>query len=119
MQFDADIRLAAAAGGVARYFADAAGLDHLAVSQLQSATVAVCKQQFTQLREPYSRLDVILEWSPNSIEVEVAHEVAEDLHLDGEAQKALVGVDQVQHAVSGGKEITRLIKFLQQADSAS
>ena len=119
MQFDADIRLAAAAGGVARYFADGAGLDHAAVLQLQSATVAICQQQFAKLSEPYTRLEVVLERSPQSIEVAVKHDVSEDSRHSSEAQKAPAGVDQVQHEVNGGREITRLIKFLQHAGSAS
>ena len=51
MRMDADARLVAAAGGVARYFADAAGLAGAAVSDLQSATITVCKQEIGELDE--------------------------------------------------------------------
>jgi len=42
VQVDADGRLAAAVGGVARYLADDAGLEGDAVAQLQSSVVAAC-----------------------------------------------------------------------------
>ena len=45
MLHDPDVRLVAAAGGVARYFADAAGLDSAAVTDLQSATITVCSRK--------------------------------------------------------------------------
>src|SRR5215470_14111699 len=48
-QLDADIRLAAAVGGAARYLADAAGLENEAVSQLQSAILAACQEAFGHL----------------------------------------------------------------------
>jgi len=44
LQIDADARLAAAAGGVARYLADAAGIENHAVAQLQSAIVTACRE---------------------------------------------------------------------------
>jgi hypothetical protein len=118
MQFDADIRLAAAAGGAARYFADAAGLDELVVSQLQKATITVCEQQFKELRQPSDRLDVLVERLPNRIEVVVRHGTAENSRHGDETQTPLAGVDQVRRETNAGKDITTLIKFLREANSA-
>ena len=58
--FDADVRFAAAAGGVARYLADAAGLEGEVVSQLQSAAVAACQDSFEHLTEQFPKLAVTL-----------------------------------------------------------
>ena len=43
---DADERLAAAAGGAARYMADTAGLENSEILGLQAAVVAACKYCF-------------------------------------------------------------------------
>ena len=58
MLIDPDVRLAAAAGGVARYLADAAGLDNGAVSALQTETVAACSKGLQQLAETNQRVAV-------------------------------------------------------------
>lgn len=81
MQLDADVRLAAAVGGVARYFADAAGLDHEVVSELQSATIAACHREFERLNELNQRLEVTLTRSPDRIEVVVSRPGAEASRL--------------------------------------
>lgn len=74
MQIDADARLAAAAGGAARYLADAAGLQDEAISQLQSATVAACQEAFKHLTPEHPRLEVILTRFADRIEVALAQE---------------------------------------------
>src|SRR5258708_34104713 len=56
MQIEADPRLAAAAGGAARYFADAAGLEPTAVAGWQTAIVAACKGTFANLTREHPRL---------------------------------------------------------------
>lgn len=81
MQLDADVRLAAAAGAVARYFADAAGLDNAEVSKLQSETVAACKREFEKSGGASQRLDVTLTRSPERIEVVVGRGGSEAARL--------------------------------------
>jgi len=49
LQIERDARLAAGAGGVARYLADTAGMASEASSQLQAETVAACLQAFESL----------------------------------------------------------------------
>jgi hypothetical protein len=88
MQFDADLRLAAAAGAVARYFADAAGLDNAAVSELQSQTVAACRRELEQLREPAQRLQVTLTRSSERIDVVVSRPGAQAAHLTKQVGEA-------------------------------
>ncbi len=88
MQFDADLRLAAAAGAVARYFADAAGLDNAAVSELQSQTIAACRRELEHLREPAQRLHVTLTRSPERIDVVVSRPGAEAAHLTKQVGEA-------------------------------
>jgi hypothetical protein len=117
MQFDADTRLAAAAGGVARYFADAAGLDNGVVSELQSTTIAICKQELQQLKEPTHKVEVTLTRSPDRIEVVVRHP---GVGVSGDLEKntgTLPGVDSVQHEIQSHAAITRLTKYV--GESAS
>jgi hypothetical protein len=77
MLIDPDVRLAAAAGGVARYLADAAGLDNGAVSALQSETVAACSKGLQQLTEMNQRVAVTVTRSADRIEVVVSRPGAE------------------------------------------
>ena len=49
LQFDPDPRFAAGAGGVAKFFAESAGLEGDAPQQLQAAVVAACLEAFEQL----------------------------------------------------------------------
>jgi len=80
MLIDPDVRLAAAAGGVARYLADAAGLDNGAVSALQTETVAACSKGLQQLMEN-QRLAVTVTRSADRIEVVVSRPGAEASRL--------------------------------------
>jgi hypothetical protein len=50
IDFDPDERFAAAAGGVARYLADEAGLNAAAVSELHAAVVEACRELFDSNR---------------------------------------------------------------------
>ena len=117
MQFDADKRLAAAAGGVVRYFADAAGLGNGVVSELQSATIAVCNQEFEQLNEPSQRLEVTLTRSPDRIEVVVRRHGVEASRDTDERQGRIAGVDRVQHETHLDLAITRLTKYVSESAS--
>ena len=80
MLIDPDVRLAAAAGGAARYLADAAGLDNGAVSALQTETVAACSKGLQQLTDN-QRVAVTVTRSPDRIEVVVSRPGAEASRL--------------------------------------
>ena len=80
MLIDPDVRLAAAAGGVARYLADAAGLDNGAVSALQTETVAACSKGLQQLMEN-QRVAVTVTRSADRIEVVVSRPGADASRL--------------------------------------
>ena len=114
LHLDADARLAAAAGGAARYFADAAGLSHDAISHLQSAVVLVCESVFDDVTNDQPGLDVTLTWLVDRIEVAVSHKRA---RASGEASPAahpVEGVDDVQREMRDGVVVMRLTKFIKQ-----
>lgn len=120
MQIDVDVRLAAAAGGAARYFADAAGLGHEAVSHLQMAVVAACEEAFHEVSSDQPTLDVKLAWLKDRIEVLVSHRGAaspgtnRDEGSNSAEAEILEGVDNVQHETRDGVVVTRLTKFIKQ-----
>src|SRR5260370_39503059 len=74
MQFDADARLAAAAGGAARYFGDAAGLENDAIAHLQAAIVSACVEALGHLTQEHPHLDVSFTRLADRIEVALSHE---------------------------------------------
>lgn len=117
MQLDADPRLAAAAGGAVRYFAEAAGLDHDAMSHLQNAVIAACEEAFEDLSKDQPCVNVTLTWLVDRIEVDVSHKSnSTDLHnapKSGVGQ-GLEGVDDVRHEARNNLAITRLTKFIKQ-----
>src|SRR5262249_20033770 len=51
LRVDPDARLAAGAGGIARYLADSAGMASAASSELQAETVSACLQAFESLKQ--------------------------------------------------------------------
>ena len=120
MQIDVDVRLAAAAGGAARYFADAAGLGHDAVSHLQTAVIAACEEAFHEVSSDYACLDVTLAWLVDRIEVSVSHKGAappSTKRAEGKSAAEtgiLEGVDDVEHETRDGVVVTRLTKFIKQ-----
>jgi hypothetical protein len=116
IRLDADARLVAAAGGVARYFADAAGLATDAVSALQSATITVCNEEIERER-PETGLEVTLTRSPDRIEVAVSRPATSGAVSEEEQPKTIAGVDQVERDLRGDKEVTRLTKYLSAAAS--
>src|SRR5271168_2191989 len=69
LRIDADSRLAAAAGGVARYLADAASLESAAVSGSQSTVVAACEEAFLNLQSGKSSLELSFTRFADRIEV--------------------------------------------------
>jgi hypothetical protein len=130
MQIEADARLAAAAGGAARYFADAAGLEGPAITDWQIAVVAACKEAFEHLTQEHSHLDVSFTRLADRLEVALCREgdTSPAVGLDSLAGLApqsgnsqgtapgrspvLGGVDRVQYETVDGVAVTRLTKYI-------
>jgi len=126
MCLDADARLAAAAGGVARFFAEAAGLETDAVTRLQSAVLDACEEAFKHLGTKHPHLEVTFARFSDRLEVSLSHEedapaldlraitnLAEKTGSGGNSEK-LAGVDRVQRETHGKEVVTRLTKYLRQ-----
>jgi hypothetical protein len=124
LQIDADARLAAAAGGVARFLAVSGGLSDEAAVELQKSVLAACNEAFQNL-EGRDHLTVVFSWYADRIEVALESRAgaAPALGLDhiaglatqfGEAA-ALNGVDRVQYDTCDGVSVTRLTKYLRPA----
>ena len=107
LQIDPDPRLAAAAGGAARYLGDAAGLEDPDLSRLQAATVAACNEVFRQIHGNDQHLDVTLTRFADRIEVALAREGGEAYR-----QQAPEGIDRVRFEKQGSCVVTRLTKYL-------
>ena len=130
MQMDADARLAAAAGGVARFLADAAGLENSDIARLQSTVIAACSEAFEHLTRSHPHLELEFSRYADRIEVTLSHrgDAAPAVGLDAIAgfaksssksapgPSAFAGVDRVQHETHGAKIITRLTKYLGKDD---
>jgi len=127
MCIDADARLAAAAGGVARFLADAAGLESDAATRLQSAVIETCLKAFEHLAGQHPHLEIQFGRFSDRLEVSLSHEDAGPalgIHTitdfaskqadHTENPGALAGVDRVQHETHGNETITRLTKYLRQ-----
>lgn len=130
MQIEADSRLAAAAGGAARYYADSAGLEAPAIASWQTAIVAACKEAFAHLTREHPRLDVRFTRLADRLEVALSREgeTAPAIGLDsltglsaetGDApdkarsgSPVLRGVDRVQYESRDGLAVTRLTKYI-------
>ena len=122
LQIDADARLAAAAGGAARFFAESAGLTSEEATELQKSIVAACEDAFEHLIGDHPHLTVTLKRYPDRIEVSMAHEGGAEpaVGLDRIAGFAtqvgasggMGGVDRVQYEAQDGKAVTRLTKYL-------
>ncbi len=122
LQIDADARLAAAAGGAARYFGESAGLTGEEVVELQKAIVAACEEAFEQMTGERAHLTVTLTRYPDRIEVAIYHEggVEPAVGLDRIAgfvsqvggSSGLGGVDRVQYESHEGLAVTRLTKYV-------
>ena len=126
LQMDADPRLAAAAGGVARYLADAARLESEAMGNLQSTVVAACEKALQNLQGEHAHLDVSFTRFADRIEVALVHEgeaapafgldtiagFATQLGSSASGAGTWSGVDRVQYETQGGTAVTRLTKYL-------
>jgi hypothetical protein len=122
LQIDADVRLAAAAGGAARFFGESAGLTSEEIAELQKSIVAACEEAFEHMRGERPQLTVTLARFPDRIEVAMSHEGSAEpaVGLDRIAGFAsqlggsggLGGVDRVQYETRDGLAVTRLTKYL-------
>jgi hypothetical protein len=122
LQIDADVRLAAAAGGAARFFGESAGLTNEEIAELQKSIVAACEEAFEHMRGERPHLTVTLARFPDRIEVAMSHEGSAEpaVGLDRIAGFAsqlggsggLGGVDRVQYETHDGLAVTRLTKYL-------
>ena len=72
LSVESDARLAAGAGGIARYLADAAGMASEASSQLQAEMVAACMQAFQSLTPERPALQVRYALYSDRIEIDLA-----------------------------------------------
>jgi len=123
---DADARLAAAAGGVVRFLADAAGLENAAAARLQSAVIAACSEAFVHLSAAHPQLQVTFTRFPDRMEVALSH-LGEDspaIGLDtiarfaahvgggGSLKVVFAGFDRVQYETHDGEAVTRLTKYI-------
>jgi len=123
---DSDARLAAGAGGAARYLADAAGLPREATAQWQEAAVAACLEAFECLTPEHPHLRVVCARFADRLEVALTHNgnCAPAVGLDsiagflaapvegGAPRSILAGVDRVQYHARGGEAVTQLTKYL-------
>jgi hypothetical protein len=122
LQIDPDARLAAAAGGAARYLAEASGMMSEAVAELQKSVVAACEEAFEHLLGDRPHLVVTLERFVDRIEIAMTHEGSGEpaVGLDRIAgfakqlggSSGLAGVDRVQYEAHDGVAVTRLTKYL-------
>ena len=126
LQIEADARLAAAAGGVVRWLADAARLESTAIAQLQSAVIAACSEVFEHLTPDHPRLGITFTRFADRMEVALSHrgENSPVVGLDtiagfaagtggtGANAGVFAGFDRVQYETRGGKAVTRLTKYL-------
>lgn len=111
VQLDADLRLAAAVGGVARYMADAAGMENDAIAQLQAAVITACNDAFQLLTPASPHLTAAISKLSDRLEVVLSCECTSN---PGQGKASFGGVDRVQHETQGNMVITRLTKFINQ-----
>jgi hypothetical protein len=126
LQIDADPRLAAAVGGVARYLADAAGLENGAISQLQSSIVAACQEEFECLTVEHRHLEVNVTRYVDRIEVALSHQrqsspaaglgkvagLVAPIRSGRGKSVVFAGIDRVQFETHGDEAVTRLTKYI-------
>lgn len=126
LHLDADTRLAAAVGGAARYLANVAGLENVAIAQLQSAILAACHEAFKHLTGAHPRLDATLTRFPDRIEVALSHTggafpaagldtiagLAGQTGSGASGPGVFAGVDRIQYETHGAESVTRLTKYI-------
>jgi hypothetical protein len=109
LQMDADVRLAAAAGGVARYFADNAGLANEAILNLQVSVMLACKHCF-HCHSSATSCEVTLLRYEDRLEIDLS--VPGKGSPEGNEKPTLPGVDEVHCEFLENSARMRLIKFL-------
>jgi|GEM_PF-1447244 len=126
VQIDSDPRLAAAAGGVARYVSESAGQEPSESCQFQKAVVTACVEAFKRLGGAHPHMSVTTTLFPDRIEVSLVYQPAlgATASSDGNAgpgkpasNSALKGVDGIQREFHEGAAVTRLTKYLRTARS--
>jgi anti-sigma regulatory factor (Ser/Thr protein kinase) len=110
LSLDHDERLAAAAGGAMRIFADAAGLPNENIEQLKTAVVSACKLCFDFHQDSTTPCQVSFRRLDDRIEVEVS--VPGVAAPEEKPQVSWVGVDDVQCENRDNSGVLRLTKFL-------
>jgi hypothetical protein len=123
---DADARLAAAAGGVVHYLADAAGLENGVVARLQSAVIAACAEAFEHLTTDHPQLEITFTRLADRMEVALSHRgegspavgpetiAGFAARIGGTKSKpgVFAGFDRVQYETHDGEAVTRLTKYI-------
>jgi hypothetical protein len=104
---DADERLAAAAGGAARYMADSAGMENSEILGLQAAVVAACKYCF-HCHSAAKHCDIALQRLTDRIEIELSFPGKES--PEGKETPKIAGVDEIQCEFMEGSSRMRMIK---------
>jgi len=106
---DPDERLAAAVGGVARVFADGAGLANELILELQSAVLSACRHCFG-VHISGTPCEVAFHRLADRIEMELFLPVEEAPADKGHL--AWPGVDEVHWETRGASAVLRLTKFV-------
>jgi len=104
---DADERLAAAAGGAARYMADSAGMENSEILGLQAAVVAACKYCF-KCHSAAKSCDIALQRLTDRIEIELSFPGKES--PEGKEKPSIVGVDEIECEFLEDSSRMRMIK---------
>ncbi len=110
LSLDHDERLAAAAGGAMRIFADAAGLPNENIEQLKTAVVSACKLCFDFHQDSTTPCQVSFRRLDDRIEVEVT--VPGVAAPDEKPKVSWAGVDDIQCENRDNSGVLRLTKFL-------
>lgn len=126
VEIDCDPRLAAAAGGVARYVSESAGVESNESFRFQKAVVAACIEAFKLLGGSHPHVTVTTTRFTDRIEVKLTYQpkLQATKDLDGSAgprkpanTSAFEGIDETQREFRGGAATTRLTKYLRTAPS--
>ncbi len=114
LDFDGDLRFAAAAGGIARYLADEAGLNSTALNELHAAVVEACREMLegfstVPLRISYTRFSDRIEiavWQPGRPSHGAQDSDTEPLG------RLFPGVERVEYNNSAGEGVMLLTKYV-------
>jgi hypothetical protein len=119
---DADVRFAAAAGAIARFLGEAAGLNNEALTELQKSVVAAATEALEHLMGSHPHLNVTVTRFADRIEVALSHQGSAEpaMGLDRvaglsgghEGSNVLEGIDRVQFEAGEGQAVTRLTKYV-------